>query len=144
MRREARQTAILMRMSHDTVEIVRQAVAALNERDVERYLELCTPDVELVSPVAPLEGANIGVEGIREFFAGLEEGANAFRLELERLHQLEDGRVLALTSLHVESKGGVAFSHAGANVYELEGGRLRRIRVYLRRDECLEAKALPA
>jgi ketosteroid isomerase-like protein len=133
-----------MRMSHDSVEIVRQAVAALNARDVERYLELCTPDVELVSPVAPLEGANTGVEGIRAFFAGLDEGANAFRLELERLHQREDGRVVALTCVHVESKGGAAFDQPGANVYELEGGRLRRIRVYLHRDECLEAKALLA
>src|SRR5205823_3241237 len=94
LRRDVRETAILMRMSHDRVEIVRQAVAALNERDVERYLELCTPDVELVSPVAPLEGANTGVEGIRAFFASVEEGANAFRVELERLHKLEDGRVV--------------------------------------------------
>jgi ketosteroid isomerase-like protein len=130
-------------MPRNSIEIVRRAVAALNDRDLERYVGFCTPDVELFSPVAPLEGPNTGVEGIREFFAGLEEGANAFRLELERLHQLEDGRVLALTCVHVESKSGVAFSQPGANVYELEAGRLRRIRVYLHRDECLEAQALP-
>jgi ketosteroid isomerase-like protein len=131
-------------MSDESVKVVRQAVAALNDRDVERYLGLCTRDVELISPLAPLEGPNAGVEGIREFFAGLDEGATAFRLELERLHPLEDGRVLALTCVQVESKGGVAFSQPGANIYELEGGRLRRIRVYLHRDECLDARSLPA
>lgn len=133
-----------MPVSSESVEVVRQAVDALNERDVDRYLEWCTPDIELLTPLAPLEGANTGSEGIRAFFAAIEEGANAFRIEFERLQQLEDGRVLGLTRVHIESRGGTEFSQQGANVYELEGGRLRRIHVYLHRDECPEAEAMSA
>jgi ketosteroid isomerase-like protein len=60
-------------MSRENVEIVKRSIAAINERDVRLYLTLCAPDVELISPVAPLEGASTGAEGIRQFFAGLQE-----------------------------------------------------------------------
>src|SRR5438128_457675 len=37
-------------MSQDNVEVVSQLITALNERDVDRYLSLCAPEIELREP----------------------------------------------------------------------------------------------
>ena len=34
-------------MSQENLEVVERAVAALNERDIDRYLGCCTEDIEL-------------------------------------------------------------------------------------------------
>jgi ketosteroid isomerase-like protein len=50
-------------MSKENVEIVRRAISAVNERDVDAYLALCSPDFELINPVAAIEGPNRGEQG---------------------------------------------------------------------------------
>src|SRR5207248_1295375 len=45
-------------MSEENVEIVQRAIAAVNNRDLDGYLALCASDVELITPVAPIEGPN--------------------------------------------------------------------------------------
>jgi hypothetical protein len=37
-------------MSEENVEIVKRAIAAVNERDVDAYLSCCTKDVQLSTP----------------------------------------------------------------------------------------------
>src|SRR5215207_11199440 len=56
-------------MSRQTLELVRNTLHALNERDVDRYLSHCTRDVRLESPVAAIEGAYEGPRGIRRLLA---------------------------------------------------------------------------
>lgn len=124
-------------VSDANVEIVRQAVAAINDRDVERYLALCAPDIELISPVAAIEGASAGAGGIREFFAGLDEAASEFHLRVESLDELGDGRVLASLHVSMESSGGVALTQPIFNVYALAGGKLSRVEVFRDRAEAL-------
>jgi ketosteroid isomerase-like protein len=130
-------------MSEANLEVVRRAIAALNDRDVDAYLALCTPDIELVSPLAPIEGPSIGPEGIRQFFSGLDEVASLFRLEIEELRLVRADRVVALLGLAFESTGGIPLPQRIANIYDLVGGKLKRVRVYLDRGEALEAAALP-
>ena len=129
-------------MSQENLEIVRRAVNALNEGDVDGYLALCSADIELASPVASIEGANKGADGIREFFSGVREAMNIFRVDVEKLRALDNDRVLAFVQVSIESKGGIALTQAGANLYELAGGKLRRVRVYLDRNQALEAAGL--
>jgi ketosteroid isomerase-like protein len=129
-------------MSQANVEVVKRAIAALNQRDVRLYLTLCAPDVELISPVTPLEGANTGAEGIRQFFAGLQEATSSFRLDAERLQTVGDDRVLALGQVSVMSQGGIPLAQPFANVYDLVDGKLRRVRVYSDWDEALKAVGL--
>jgi ketosteroid isomerase-like protein len=124
------------------VEIVKRAIAAINQRDVSLYLTLCAPDVELISPVAPLEGANTGAEGIRQFFAGLREATSTFRLDAEQLQAVGDDRILALGQVSIVSQGGIPFAQPFATVYDLVEGKLRRVRVYSDRDEALKAVGL--
>jgi ketosteroid isomerase-like protein len=129
-------------MSQENVEVVERAIAAVNERDVDSYLALCTPDVELVSPVAPIEGANRGAEGIRQFFAGVDEATTEFRLDIDSLRAIGEDRVLALVQVSTVSQGGIPYTQRAANVYDLVGAKLCRVRIYLDRSEALEAAGL--
>jgi hypothetical protein len=89
-------------MSQENVEVVSRAISAINERDVDAYLALCKPDVELINPVAAIEGSNRGEEGIRSFFEGINEATIRFELEVERLEPLDNNRVLASLMLRME------------------------------------------
>ena len=129
-------------MSQDNVEVVGRAIAAINARDVSAYIDLSHPDLELVMPTAPLEGTLRGKAGIQEFFSSLEQAASVFRFDVETLQAVESDRVLALVRLTFVSDRGVPLTQRLANVYELKGGRLRRVHVYLDRDEALAAVGL--
>ena len=129
-------------MSQENVEVVWQLIAALNERDVDRYLSFCTPEVELRVPTTPLEGPTRGPEGIREYFAAVEEAATTFRVEVERIHTVGRDRVLVFGQLKMVSSGGIALEQPITNVYELVAGKLRRVDVYFDREEALESVGL--
>src|SRR5215204_5686515 len=78
-------------MSEENVEVVERALAALNERDIDGYLACCTEDIQLRTPVSPVAGMYEGADGIRRFFADIEDAGPDFRLDLERLGGRERG-----------------------------------------------------
>jgi ketosteroid isomerase-like protein len=129
-------------MSQENVEVVSRAISAINERDVNAYLALCNADVELINPVAAIEGSNRGEGGIRAFFEGINEATLRFELEVKRLQPLDDNRVLASLVLRMESERGFPQSQALTNLYELRGEKLSRVRVFRDHAEALEAAGL--
>jgi ketosteroid isomerase-like protein len=129
-------------MSEENVEIVRRAITAINERDVEAYLALCNSDFELINQFAPIEGSYRGEQGIRSFFEAINEGTARLEMEVERLRPLDDNRVLGYLTLRMESERGYQQTQALTNLYELEGGKLSRVRVFSDRAEALEAAGL--
>ena len=129
-------------MSQENVEVVSRAIAAINDRDVDAYLALCDPDVELINQLAAIEGPNRGEAGIRNFFQAIDEAATRFELEVKRLQPLDDNRVLGSLTLVLETERGYRDRQALTNLYELEGGKLLRIRVFADHAEALEAAGL--
>ena len=129
-------------MSQENVEVVERAISAINERDVEAYLALCNPDIELINQIAAIEGPNKGEEGIRGFFESINEAATKFELGIEGLQPLKGNRVLGSLILHLETAGGFRQRQPLTNLYELEDGRLSRVRVFSDRAEALEAAGL--
>jgi ketosteroid isomerase-like protein len=130
-------------MSEENVEVVRRAVTALNERDVDGYLACCTQDVQLFPPTAQIEGAYEGPSGVRRFLADVQDAGPDFRLEVERLESFAPGLVLA--SVRATASGrttGIDTDLQITNVYELDNGKIRRVRVFRDRDEALEAVGL--
>lgn len=109
---------------------------------LEGYLALCASDVELITPVAPIEGPNVGAPGIREFFLGIDEAMTEFNLDVVEFRALDAQRVLAVGEVRTVSKGGFASTLPLVNIYELDGGKLRRIRVYNDHDAGLRAAGL--
>jgi ketosteroid isomerase-like protein len=129
-------------MSEENVEVVERLIAALNERDADQYLAFCTPDVEYVSPIAPIEGIGRGEDGIKALFSNISEATTSFRIAVEQIRALDGDRVLALTRVAGTSQGGIPLEQSSASIYDFAGAKVRRIEIFLDRAEALKAAGL--
>ncbi len=123
------------------MEVVERAIAAINARDIDGYLACCTENVELLLPMVGSEYS--GAVGIRRFFTDIEDIGPDFRIEVQRVQAVGDGNALAL--LQIGSTGrasGIVTGAESANVYDFIDGKISRIRIFLDRDEALEAVGL--
>jgi len=130
-------------MTRDNVTTVQLAVAALNDRDVDAYLACCVEDVELQTPLSPVEGAYRGATGIRRFFSDIASTGPDFRVEIERIEALGSDRVLSLMRITGTGReSGVDMGAETANVYDLIDGKIKTIAIYRNRDEGRRAAGL--
>jgi ketosteroid isomerase-like protein len=130
-------------MAQENVDVVRQALAALDSRDVEAYLEFASPEIVLINPASALEGPSIGHEGIRGFFRGLTEYSSESSFRVEDIRAVGDDRVLAFFVLTALSRiTGIETSVHSSGVYDLEDGKIRRAHIFADRSEALEAVGL--
>jgi ketosteroid isomerase-like protein len=130
-------------MSQENVEIVKRAIAAVNERDVDGYLSCCTNDVQLSTPVAAIAGVYEGPDGIRRFFADLGDTNPDFQLTIERLEAIGADRVLAFMLVTGAGRAsGIPTDAPTGNVYDLVDGKIERIRIFFDREQALEAAGL--
>ena len=144
-------------ISAENIEIVERAIAALNERDVNGYLACCADDIQLRTPWSAVEGVYEGPEAIRRFFADLQDFGPDFRLTIERAESIGADRVLVFlrTSLSGRASGipatamrrGVSDPSAApdvptANIYDLAGGKIASVRIFVDRDEAAKAAGL--
>ena len=130
-------------MSQQNVAVVRQALAALDRQDVEGYLEVSAPDIELVNPATALEGPITGHDGIRRFFRELWTYSDASDFQVEAMWPVDENRVLAFFQLTTQGrKSEVETSVRLAGVYELEDGKIRRAQIFADRAEALEEAGL--
>jgi ketosteroid isomerase-like protein len=131
-------------MSQENVEIVRRAIAAANRRDVDGYLSCCTEDVRLCPPNEGVLGTSYeGPDGIRRYFADIDETGRDFTLTVERLEAVGAHRVLAFLRVTVTGRAsGVSVEQTTGNVYDLVNGRIESNRIFLDRTEALEAAGL--
>ena len=130
-------------MSEENVKIVQRAIAAINEGDVDGYLSCCTDDVQLSTPAEGVAGQYEGPDGIRRFFADLAETGPDFNLTAERLEAVAPDRVLAFLRVTATGRTSGARTEAIAgNIYDLAHGEIERVRIFLDRDQALEAAGL--
>jgi ketosteroid isomerase-like protein len=130
-------------MSEENVEVVRQALSAVDRRDVEAYLELASPAIELINPASPLEGPAIGHAGIRGFFRELSRYSKESEFRLEHIRAIGDKRVLAFFVIAAVCRTSeVQTSMKVAGVYDLEDGKIRRAEIFADRAEALSAVGL--
>jgi ketosteroid isomerase-like protein len=118
-------------MSQENVEVVKRAISAVNERDIDRYLACCTEDVQLVTPVAEVGGACDGPEGTRRFFTDIADATPNFKIVIERLEPVGPDRILGFMRVTGTGRAsGIPIENATGNVYVL---RERRPREAMRR-----------
>jgi len=124
-------------MSQENVEVVERVIAAFNERDIDGYLACCADDIQLRAAWAAIGGVYDGPDAIRHFFADLRDTAPDFRLAIERLEPIGADRVLAFGRVTVSGRAsGIAATDTPTD------GKITRIRVFLDRQEALEAVGL--
>jgi ketosteroid isomerase-like protein len=133
-------------MAQENLETVKRAVAAINSRDIDRYLDCCTEDIELhVVAFAAIGGVYIGRDEIQRFWTDIADTAPDFRLEIERLEQIAADQVLAYMRVSATGRASglsIADESPGTNVYDFAGGKIRRVRIFRDRREALEAVGL--
>jgi ketosteroid isomerase-like protein len=126
-------------MAQANVETVRTALRALDQRDVELYLSIASPEIELITPTAALEGANVGHEGVRRFFKEIEESVESSRVEVEEVRAVGE-RVIAFFRVRgVGRISGAETSMDVAGVYSVEDGKVRRAEIFADREAALQA-----
>ena len=129
-------------MSQENVEVVRRALAALDRRDLEAYLEVASPQIELITPASPLQGPIVGHEGIRTFFREMWSFSEASGFRVEEIRAVGE-RVLAFFVLTATARqSAIETSSRVSGVYDLEHGKIRRAHIFADRTEALEAVGL--
>ena len=132
-------------MSQENMEVVKRAVAAVNDRDVESYLACCTADIRMENLVMAIQGAYEGSDGIRRFFADVLDTAPDFRITIERLESIGTDRVLGFMRLNLSGRAsGISLGSdiPSTNLYDFTDGKIKRVRIFLDRKEAFEAVGL--
>jgi ketosteroid isomerase-like protein len=130
-------------MAPGNVELARLAIEAFNKRDVEAFAALTTPDFEWSPSMVAIEGQVFrGGEGIRAYFASLEDAWGEFRILPDSFREAAD-TVLMLGGLRGRGKNsGVTVDESLGMVFDLRTGEIARIRGFLDHAEALRASRL--
>jgi limonene-1,2-epoxide hydrolase len=94
------------RRVHDSVELFKQCVDALNRVDRAEIVRLVDPQIAFVPMRAAVTGAYIGHAGLEEFLADNDQKYEYFLAEFDVLESLPDGRLLSIGRIRVRGKGG--------------------------------------
>jgi ketosteroid isomerase-like protein len=132
-------------MPGENVEVVRRAYEAIRRGDWDRVRDLSTAQVELHGTRGGLSEGNVarGIEAVRETF----EAWNTEVWEENRVTPQEfidaGDQVLVLQHERRQGRGsGVEVESETAVLFELHGGRVRRVQGFMDRGEALEAVGL--
>ncbi len=113
-----------------TTDLVRRAYAAFAKRDYEAMAELAVPDFELDLTDRVLNPATYrGADGMRQFFAEVDELWESMEMRVERLVERAD-EVLALLEVDIKGRGsGLVLQDRIAQRWTVRDGKLVRMRV---------------
>jgi ketosteroid isomerase-like protein len=127
-------------------DLLRSAFAAWNERGVAGFGPFLAETIEWHdAPEAPDASVHHGREETIGFLRAWEAGSGEMRVSLrveEILGAGEEYVVVSRASVTGETSGMPLPEHRWFHVVRLRDGKLSRVRVFLNRDQALEAAAL--
>jgi ketosteroid isomerase-like protein len=130
-------------MSQRSVEIVRRAHDALNRGDMDALLVLCDGAFRLdMSDRVFNPAVYEGHDGIRRFYAEVQEVWESYVWEPEELMEAGDNVVACLRSGGRGRGSGVEVERRTAMVWTVREGRATALRFFRDRTEALEAEGL--
>jgi ketosteroid isomerase-like protein len=116
----------------ENLALARQTYDAMNRGDIEGILELCHPDYEFHTgvKVPSIPAVVRGRDGLRAWVQQwyVEPWEEQLQMDIERLEELPDGRVLALMTLRAKGReSGVQVDTQYAHILTYEDGLCLRI-----------------
>ena len=130
-------------MSEENVELFHRVAAALNRGDVEYAVRHSTEDVVLIAARSALEGAFVGHDGLRKFFADTATNFEVLQARYDDVRDLGEERVLAIGTIHIRGRGaGVETDVPVAGIATYREGKLSRWEDYRERRAALKAAGL--
>ena len=89
------------------------------------------------------EALEAAPDGIRCFFADVGDTGPDFQLTIERVEAVGPDRILAFMLVTATGRAsGIPQDSRTGNVYDLVGGKIERIQVFVDREQALEAAGL--
>jgi ketosteroid isomerase-like protein len=130
-------------MSQENVEIVKRLMDAFNERDLDTFVEITTPDFEWTTSMTAVEGEIFrGREGIETYFGRMRDAWDEFRALASEFRDLGD-RVLWLGRLEGRGRGsGVPVTAPLDILFDFRDHEISRIRSFLDHAKALRAAGL--
>jgi ketosteroid isomerase-like protein len=132
-------------MSHENVEIVRRAEAAINRRDLEELKLLMAPDCQVVPLSAAVDSTLYrGADVVATWFAALDESWESNTAEAETFR---DGPDWVLTLGRIRARGrtsGASLDVSAAAIWRVRDGLITSVRIYTDRDRALADLGLAA
>jgi ketosteroid isomerase-like protein len=128
-------------MSHQNVELVRNAFQALSTGGIEAALSFFTPDVVWYTTDRWLEGpAYRGHAGMRQLVAAFSENFDGWAYELEDIRDADD-RVVALTYMsgRIKNSRQSVNQSPGLVVSDFRGATFGEVRVFPTWHQALES-----
>jgi ketosteroid isomerase-like protein len=131
-------------MAQENVEFVRQVFNAWNRGDLDWLLNHTTPEFEFrTARLFPdLEAVYRGREGFRRFWNTFRPAWKFVRVEIERIEQIADGRVLVLFRFHGRGRDGVEVERDYAQLFTFDDGMLSQVVGFAEPREALAAAGL--
>jgi ketosteroid isomerase-like protein len=124
----------------ENLDLVRSIYAAW-ERGHYRSAEWAHPEIEYTNVDGPYRGTRVGLTEMAEGWRLLLSAWSEFSTKADEYAELDDGRVLVLATF-----GGTARfigldirdgRSKGANVFEIEDGKIRKLTLYWDRERAL-------
>jgi ketosteroid isomerase-like protein len=129
-------------MSQENVELLNRVAEAWNRRDLEGYLELADPEIDLYSIATRVEGTKYhGHEGVRGFWADAYATFDELVASFEEVRDLGD-LVVGLGRLRGRSREGVPVDTQYGVVLRCRDGLVVWGRDWFSHAEALEAAGL--
>ena len=132
-------------MSQENLKIIDEHIEAFNRGDVEALVATVSPDVEWEDAMFGSEVPRVywGRNAVREWFDRALEPWESIHGEPEEIREASDGRILVGGVLTVRGEGSHAeVEQRGWFVFWVANGAITKRRVFLDRDEALEAAGL--
>jgi len=132
-----------MSADSESVAIVRSSMEAWNERDLESLSRYVDPALEWIEiEEAPDMGDRRGRAAVERITRDLEAAFEDYRLEPQKIEQLQDGRVAAVVRESGRGRGsGAEVASLYGYIITLREGKLARIEAYRDPSVALEAAA---
>ena len=123
---------------HDAT-LLKSLYEALNMADVEAVLDLCGREVEVyMSPDVVAAVPPRGHRDVGEYLRGWFDSWHMYQPEPEDFISAGD-QVVALVHLRARGKGSrFEIEEDVADVFEFDGGKISKLRLYVQRDTALE------
>ncbi len=130
-------------MSKENIELVARLISAFNQRDVDTFASITTPDFEWSTSVMAVEGEIFrGREGIETYFERMREAWDDFQTIVDEYRDLGD-RVLLSGQVEGRGRGSGAPVLAPLDIlYHFRGGKISRMHSFLDHGEALQAAGL--
>ena len=129
-------------MSQENVDRIREGIEAWNRADLDGMLRAMAPDIRFEHRLAALEGSFVGIDGVRDWNAGLFDAFETWHIDCPDRRDLGD-QVLALGTLRATGReSGVETEQPFTVVARFKDGLVIEFTDYGDKEQALRAVGL--